>query len=309
MDLMIELENSKIYFFIPPLVTFFISFFTSSGGVSGAFLLLPFQVSILNYTSPGVSATNQLYNVIAIPGGVWRYIKEGRMLWHLTLIVALGTLPGVFFGALFRVKYLPDPNNFKVFAGFVLLFLGIRLLLDILVKNKNSKKFETEKKFENLVKNGETNNLPKIIVKKFNLKKLEFDFLGDSYTVINWKVFAISLAVGVAGGAYGIGGGAIMAPLFVSIFNLPVYTIAGAALAGTFLTSVVAVLFFQILSLYYQTMAVAPNWILGLLFGLGGLAGVYLGARFQKYIPAKIIKVILIVCILFVAIRYVSFLF
>ncbi len=309
MDLMIELENSKIYFFIPPLVTFFISFFTSSGGVSGAFLLLPFQVSILNYTSPGVSATNQLYNVIAIPGGVWRYIKEGRMLWHLTLIVALGTLPGVFFGALFRVKYLPDPNNFKVFAGFVLLFLGIRLLLDILVKNKNSKKFETEKKFENLVKNGETNNLPKIIVKKFNLKKLEFDFLGDSYTVINWKVFAISLAVGVAGGAYGIGGGAIMAPLFVSIFNLPVYTIAGAALAGTFLTSVVAVLFFQILSLYYQTMAVAPNWILGLLFGLGGLAGVYLGARFQKYIPAKIIKVILIVCILFIAIRYVSFLF
>ncbi len=27
----------------PPLVAFFISFFTSMGGVSGAFLLLPFQ--------------------------------------------------------------------------------------------------------------------------------------------------------------------------------------------------------------------------------------------------------------------------
>jgi uncharacterized membrane protein YfcA len=30
---------------IPPLVAFVISFFTSMGGVSGAFLLLPFQMS------------------------------------------------------------------------------------------------------------------------------------------------------------------------------------------------------------------------------------------------------------------------
>jgi hypothetical protein len=32
---------------IPPLVVFTISFFTSMGGVSGAFLLLPFQMSFL----------------------------------------------------------------------------------------------------------------------------------------------------------------------------------------------------------------------------------------------------------------------
>ncbi len=44
---------------IPPLVAFVISFFTSMGGVSGAFLLLPFQMSFLGYTHPSVSATNQ----------------------------------------------------------------------------------------------------------------------------------------------------------------------------------------------------------------------------------------------------------
>ncbi|MGB8719233.1 MAG: hypothetical protein WCD46_07970, partial [Desulfobacterales bacterium] len=32
-----------------------ISFFTSMGGVSGAFLLLPFQVSFLGYSAPSVS--------------------------------------------------------------------------------------------------------------------------------------------------------------------------------------------------------------------------------------------------------------
>jgi hypothetical protein len=32
---------------IPPLVAFVVTFFTSMGGVSGAFLLLPFQMSFL----------------------------------------------------------------------------------------------------------------------------------------------------------------------------------------------------------------------------------------------------------------------
>jgi uncharacterized protein len=310
----IEVANHEIYWFIPPLVTFIISFFTASGGVSGAFLLLPFQVSILGFTSPAVSATNQLYNVIAIPGGVLRYIKEGRMLWHLTLIVTLGTIPGVFAGSIIRIELLPDPTSFRVFAGFVLLYLGIKLLTDILNKNKNRPKDITENKFRDLIKRkkhdiSNTEIIPIIKVKKFTLKETIYEFYDDEYIISNFKVFLISLIVGVAGGAYGIGGGAIMAPLFVAFFNLPVYTIAGAALMGTFLTSVMAVIFFQILEPFYPGIAVAPNWTLGLLFGLGGLIGVYLGARSQKYMPAGIIKWILAACILFVSIRYILYLF
>ena len=33
------------------------------GGVSGAFLLLPFQVSVLGFTSPAVSPTNLIFNI------------------------------------------------------------------------------------------------------------------------------------------------------------------------------------------------------------------------------------------------------
>ena len=72
--------NPYIIFF----VAFIVSFFTSMGGISGAFLLLPFQMSVLGYTSPSVSATNHVFNIIAIPSGVYRYIKEKRMVWPLT---------------------------------------------------------------------------------------------------------------------------------------------------------------------------------------------------------------------------------
>ena len=71
---------------IPLMVAFVVSFFTSMGGVSGAFLLLPFQISILGFTSPAVSPTNLVYNIVAIPSGVYRYIREGRMAWPLAWV-------------------------------------------------------------------------------------------------------------------------------------------------------------------------------------------------------------------------------
>ena len=92
----------------PPLVAFVVSTFTSMGGISGAFLLLPFQVSVLHFTSPAVSATNFVYNIVAIPSGVYRYMKEGRMAWPLAWIVIIGTLPGVLIGYYLRKGKLEE---------------------------------------------------------------------------------------------------------------------------------------------------------------------------------------------------------
>ena len=138
---------------IPPLVAFVISFFTSMGGVSGAFLILLFQVSFLGFTSPAVSATNQLFNIVAIPSGVYRYIKEGRMVWPLTWAVIIGTLPGVLIGAILRIQYLPNPKNFKMFVGLVLLYIGGRLIKDLLKKKQsNGPQISAEEQFQKVVK-------------------------------------------------------------------------------------------------------------------------------------------------------------
>ncbi len=133
---------------VPFLAGLVVSSFTSMGGVSGAFLLLPFQVSILGFTSPAVSPTNLVFNIVAIPSGVYRYLREGRMNWPLTGVVILGTLPGLLFGALFRVNWLPTPKNFKLFVGCVLLYIGLRLLYDQTPMAKRNRamiqKFETQ---------------------------------------------------------------------------------------------------------------------------------------------------------------------
>ena len=315
--MLFPVSGVKTYVFIPPLVAFIISFFTSMGGVSGAFLLLPFQMSVLHFTTPAVSSTNFLYNIVAIPSGVSRFIKEGRMAWPLTLVVILGTLPGVFIGYYIRVLYLPDPGAFKLFVGCVLFYIGARLLYELTSKKAadKSKMKSLDEKFKQRSARIKTNQKAKVaaglppeaVVKtlSFSLKKVEYEFWGETFSYNAIWMFMLAFIVGIIGGTYGIGGGAIIAPFCVAVFHLPVYTVAGAALMGTFLTSIAGIVFYSVMPAK-SGLATSPDLLLGFLFGLGGFGGVYLGARLQKFIPQKFIKIMLGSLILYVSITYIA---
>jgi len=60
-----------------------------------------------------------------------------------------------------------------------------------------------------------------------------------------------------------------------------------------------------VLALVYTGQAVRPDWLLGLAFGVGGLLGTYLDARCQRYVPARVIKAMLMLCVLVVATKYI----
>lgn len=309
-----EVSGIHVSPLIPFIVAFVVSIFTSMGGISGAFLLLPFQVSMLGFTSPAVSPTNLVYNIVAIPSGVYRYIREGRMAWPLTWLIIAGALPGVFIGAIFRIKYLPDPKNFKFFVGCVLLYIGLRLFYAIIKKgDKTQKAKELEERFkqrfDKIRKGNESGDDHELRVKtvKFSLTRYTYSFYGETFTFNTIALFSLAFIVGIIGGTYGIGGGAIIAPFLVAVFGLPVYTIAGAALLGTLLTSVAGVIFYTIIATYYAHtgLAIAPDWALGALFGAGGFAGMYCGARLQKFMPAKIIKIVLAIIIALLAAKYI----
>ncbi len=102
-------------------------------------------------------------------------------------------------------------------------------------------------------------------------------------------ILAIALVVGVVGGAYGIGGGSLLAPLLVAVFALPVHGVAGAALFGTLVTSVAGVAIYQFLPAPPGIDA-RPDWALGVLFGLGGVAGMYAGARTQQHVSRRALE-------------------
>ena len=276
--------------FIPPLVAFVISFFSSMAGITGAFLILPFQMSVLGFVTPSVSATNFLYNVVGTPGGIIRYMREGRMVWPLALAITIGTLPGVLVGYYIRVRFFPDPSSFKLFVGLVLLYIGVRVVKKIIRSTPPAAA-------------GENGNFT-ISNVTYSLSQMGFDFQERRVEFRLSAIVILALVVGVIGGIYGIGGGAIIAPFCVAFLNIPVHTVAGAAMFGTFVTSIVGVAVYSTIP-FYNGQTAPPDWFLGILFGIGGLLGMYLGASCQKYVPERIIQAMLAFIIFAVSLNYI----
>jgi uncharacterized membrane protein YfcA len=243
---------------------FAIALVATPAGVSGAVLLLPFQVGVLGTPSPAVTPTNLLYNVVATPGALYRYWRQGQTGGRLAPILIAGTLPGVIAGSVIRVELLPSAHLFDFVVAAVLLPLGTWLALTTPGLTANGTQPER------------TIRLPVLVL--------------------------LAVAVGAIGGIYGIGGGSILAPILIGAGRSP-KEVAPAALASTFVTSVAGVITFLILSAHHHG-PVAPDWPTGIALGIGGLAGAYTGARVQHRLPELLIRRVLGVLITAIGARY-----
>ncbi len=230
---------------------YLIAVVTTPAGISGAVLLLPFQVTVLATPSPSVTPTNLLYNVVATPGALYRYWRQGQTGGRLALVLIAGTLPGVIAGSVIRVKLLPGPHVFDLVVAAVLIPLGIWLALT----TPPSRAGEPDRP----------------------VRPIPAPVLAG-----------LAAVVGCVGGIYGIGGGAFLAPVLIGSGRKP-SEVAPATLASTFVTSAAGVITFTILSLH-QHISVAPDWPTGIALGAGGLAGGYTGARLQSRMPDVLIR-------------------
>jgi uncharacterized membrane protein YfcA len=257
------------------LAAYLIAVLATPAGVSGAVLLLPFQVSVLGTPSPAVTPTNLLYNVVAVPGALYRYWRQGQRGGPLTLLLIAGTVPGVVAGSAIRVELLPGPEIFGLVVAAVLVPLGSWIACT-----------------QPPATGPPTAGPPAA------------RGTGDRSGRLLPALVLITLAgaVGCVGGIYGIGGGSILAPVLIGGGRRPA-EVAPAALASTFVTSIAGVITFTILSIH-QHAAIAPDWPIGIALGAGGLAGAYSGARLQSRLPDLLIRRVLGVLVIAIGARY-----
>jgi uncharacterized membrane protein YfcA len=174
-----------------------------------------------------------------------------------------GTVPGVVVGACVRVWLVPDARTFRLVAAVVLLVLGVWLVVRTL------------------------------------RQETESSGVGPPRTP---ALVALSFAVGVLGGVYGIGGGSILAPILVGR-GMRVADVAPAALASTFVTSVAGAIAFAVIALGADG-SIAPDWTIGVAAGLGGLAGGYWGARWSHLAPERALRLLLGAVAIALAVTY-----
>jgi uncharacterized membrane protein YfcA len=245
---------------------YLIAVVTTPAGISGAVLLLPFQVSVLGTPSPSVTPTNLLYNVVSTPGALYRYWRQGQTGGRLALLLIAGTLPGVIAGSVIRVELLPAPHVFDLVVAAVLVPLGVWLVL-----TRPDRPADPDRPVIQIP-------APALVV--------------------------LAIVVGCVGGIYGIGGGALLAPILIGS-RRKASEVAPAALASTFVTSAGGVIAFTILSLHQHT-SVAPDWPTGIALGLGGLAGGYTGARVQSRMPDVMIRRLVGILVIAIGAYYLS---
>ncbi len=246
---------------VPVLVGLAVATLTTPAGVSGAFLLLPFQVSVLGFVAPGVTPTNLLYNVISTPGGITRYRQQGSLDRNLVGAIVTGAIPGIIGGSILRITVLAEPGPFKVFAGVVLLALGVNLIVqNLAVRN--------------------------VALERSAHRPQEPPTRG---TFSRGRVSLLGAGAGLIGGIYGISGGSIIAPVLAGAFHLSVRRVAPAALIATLITSLAGVASFLILDALSagNDPSVRPDWLLAALFGVGGAMGGQLGARLNLRLPER----------------------
>jgi len=282
---------------LPPLwvvpAAFAVSFVGSLGGLSGAFLLLPFQMSVLGIAGPVATSTNHFFNALAIPGGLSGLWRRGRVLRPLALVAVCGTVPGVVLGAYVRAHWLADPASFLIFTSLLMAGMGGMLL------GRAADRRRREPAPDPL-------HPPAFDALGSTLRILRLHVGDHVVTIPTSRLFIFSLAVGVVGGTYGIGGGAILAPFLLTSFDLPVHATSGATLLATFVTSVVAVVSYAVLGRCLGVPGVEPDWLLGGFLGLGGMAGIWCGCRVQVRLRSSWIEALLGVVLVGLSARYLS---
>ena len=188
---------------------FTLALITTPAGVSGAVLLLPFQLSVLHVPSPAVTPTNLVFNAAATPGGLLRFWREHRLGTPLTRVLLAGTLPGVVVGAVLRVDLLSGQRAFTLIAAGILLPLGLWLLAGARTAPPRRPRASRQ---------------------------------------ASGSIWCLALVVGTVGGIYGIGGGSLLAPVLLAV-GFSAYEVAPATLTATFFTSVAGIVTYQALQL------------------------------------------------------------
>jgi uncharacterized protein len=245
---------------------FAVSAVATPAGISGAVLLLPFQVSVLGTPSPAVTPTNLLYNVVSTPGALYRYRRQHQTGGRLALLLITGTLPGVIAGSIIRVELVPGPRVFDLMIAALLAPLGIWLAATRPARHRDPAR-------------------PTPPARQIPAPVLIF----------------LACLTGCVGGTYGIGGGAILSPILIGS-GRPASEVAPATLASTFVTSLAGVVTFTILSV--SKGPVAPNWPIGIALGIGGIIGGYTGARLQSRLPDTLIRRVVGILAIAIAARY-----
>lgn len=236
-----------------------LGFFIGLTGVGGGALVAPSLYVILGLSYQDAIALSLVYSLFTKIVGAIQHVRQGTVLWKLTLLYGLAGVPGAVLGS--HAIYRVGPATERIFP-YVMAGLLVTVALLILLETALRSLAEREKPFS-----------------------------PDALT--GWTIAAIvviQLFVGVLLGITSVGSGSLVILSMLYLFRMTARQIVGSNL-------VIALIMVIPAGLTHLGLGGIRVSLLVLLM-IGSIAGTVVGARMAMRLPERVLKLIIAVLLL-----------
>ncbi|MGL4521823.1 MAG: sulfite exporter TauE/SafE family protein [Bacilli bacterium] len=191
-------------------------------GLGGGIIVVPALINIALFTpyfdliTPQTAVGTSMVTTIATAvSSSLMYRKRGTIDYRTALILFVGSFPGSILGA--KTNGLFDFSSFNIFFGMFLIFVSLILMFQ--------------------------HTLPKKTTGWKYSSKREMTLLDGSHVVYEFQPYLavfLSLFVGWIGSLFGIGGGSLLVPMMIVLFNFPPHIAVATSMFSIMLTSTVS---------------------------------------------------------------------
>jgi len=249
---------------------------TSLIGASGVMVVVPVLTMLFNVSIHTAIGTSLFVDVIASSTVSYSYYKNGNIELKSGIWIALTSIIGAQFGALFASKM--GEGSLSSSFGIVLIIIGL-LMVRKSYKEKNSSSDAQSKKYTDMSEDTGIDGNDKISNSSGALNK--FVHLKKEWQKI-LAALIIGLGIGILSGIFGAGGGVMILLALVVLMSFPLHKAIGTStliMAITALSSTVG----------YAARG-NIDILLGSLLAAGAVVGGILGSRYANKVNEKTLR-------------------
>lgn len=239
-------------------------------GVGGGVLVLPAMTLILGIPPVQAVGTTSLYAFLTKISATFHHAKLKTIDWGTSLRFLVGAIPANIIIALWISK---QGTNASFQSGLKLFIVGVVLFSVLLM-------------ITNMVQKSRA----ALETKELTLA----DRINGHELLRNGLCILMGIIVGLLIGATSIGGGVLIVPILIILFNLPASRTVGSSIF-------IAVILTLVTSVVYAKGGEVDN-VTAIIMAFGSLAGVYYGSKLSTKMPEKLLQSIVVGLILVSAI-------
>lgn len=291
-----------------PLIPFFWALFVglvfsmvgAAGGIlAGVGHITLFGIAHANMVKP----MNQLLVIASPLIAVPAYLRQGRILPTLGVLLGVGSIFGSIIGSWYSKNYLQEMRHYQPLFGMLVLFIALRLFYETTdyFRQGHGKVRETSRAFEARIKEsregGREGDDPEILMTDLSFQRLSIFFFGQEFACHPGLPVLAGFFVAFISAALGVGGGFLLVPFMASWLELPMFIVAGTSALAVLIASVTSVA-------NYLYLGVQLDWPLALIELAGTVIGSLLGPWVSRYMKERWLRAILALVLLYVGFGY-----